>query len=288
MANEKDELLAGLTEEERAALGDEGIGDDLDSAADLDSDAPDPATSSSETPPAEGEPQIPAIELETAQEIAPPLRASTPDNVAEVLDALAQQQEALAAKFDDGDITAKEYREEMDKLAAQREDIRWTQRKAELSAEMQENAKREAWVNEVNDFMTTGPGAAIAKSQVQMVAFDNIVRAVTADPQNANLSDRAQLHKAFRLYKEDVKRTYGVDLEAGSAPSAPKNQQTAPERPARAVVPTLANVPASDPEILESGKFTALDQLASTDPIAYERAVSRLSEAERAQFEAVA
>ena len=288
MATDKDDLMNALTDEERAALGEEGIGDDLAAADDIE-DVADPVDPPSDTQPTEGQATVPEIELEMAQEIAPPLRASVPDNVQEILEGLAQQQDALAAKFDDGDITAKEYRDEMDKIAAQREDIRWTQRKAELSAEMVESTKREAWIKEVNDFMTTGPGAVIAKSQVQMVAFDNIVRAVTADPANANLSDRAQLQKAFRLFKEDVQRTFGVDPEAG-APQT-KQQPTQPQAPARApraVVPTLANVPAAEPETLDQGKFSALDRLASTDPIAYERAVARLSEAERAQFEAVA
>lgn len=287
MAIEKDDLLNALTDEERAALGEEGVGDDL-APADDGGDKDEAVDPPSETQPTEGQATVPDNELEIAQEIAPPLRAQAPDNAAELLEGLNQQQEALAAKFDDGDITAKEYREELERLAAQREEIRWTQRKAELSAEMLDNAKREAWNKEVNEFMTSGPGAAIARSQGQMVAFDNIVRQVTADPANQSLSDRAQLHKAFRLYKEDMQRTYGVDLDAGATQTQQQAQKPAAERQPRAVVPTLANVPASEPETLEQGKFTALDRLAATDPLAFEKAISRMTEAERAQFEAVA
>ena len=276
----ENELMNALTDEERAALGDEGIGDGLAPAAADEAEPTEAAAESEQT-----ESQVPEIEAEPAQEINGPLRARAPENIDEALTVLAQNEESLAQRFDDGDITAKEYREEMARINQQRQQITWAQQKAELAAEMTEAAKREAWEREVSDFMTTGPGSALRASETQMIAFDNIVRRVTADPANASLSDRAQLHKAFRLFAEDMKRAYNIDLAGAQQQAAPQTQQ-APARQTRAVVPTLAHVPAAEPESLDQGRFAALDRLSTADPIAYEQAVARMTDAERAQFEA--
>ncbi len=46
--------------------------------------------------------------------------------------------------------------------------------------------------------------AQIAKSRAAMLAFDEFVKEVTADPQSAGLSDRQQLEKAYKLFLDDI------------------------------------------------------------------------------------
>ena len=64
------------------------------------------------------------------------------------------------------------------------------------------------WNIDVETFMTTGLGANIARDHETLVAFDKVVRAVTSDPANANLSNQAQLEKAYFIYKDMGKDAY--------------------------------------------------------------------------------
>lgn len=281
MADEKD-FMDALTDEERAEINAAGA-DDIEDDSGEETKGAEAAT----------EETAPAGETESAQgdadhqhnddiadPILPPLRAKAPENVEEIISAISAEEDALAQKFDDGDITAREYRDGLNKLSNQRDEIRWDQRKADLAREMEDTAKANAWQREVQDFMTS-TAANITKSHAQMVAFDDIVKKVTADPANLNLSDRAQLEKAYKIYMDDVGAALGVQ----STP--PKAAQQTPQRAVRNVPPTLARVPAAEPESLDGGKYAALDRLAAADPIAYEAAVAKMSESERSQYESV-
>lgn len=140
-----------------------------------------------------------------------PILAATPvPNADAMLQQLAQAEDNLAQQFDEGDITAREYREGLNRLSDQRDDVRWALRKNDLAHEMKETAEKAAWHREVKEFMTRGPGAGLTKSHAAMVAFDEVVKQVTSDPANDRLSDRAQLQKAFKIYTQDMaKAGYG-------------------------------------------------------------------------------
>jgi hypothetical protein len=149
---------------------------------------------------------------------------------------------------------------------------------------MQRQAEENAWHRDVQEFMTT-TAANITKSHAAMVAFDDIVKKVTADPANANISNRAQLEKAYKLYNDEMAAAFGVKQQ-DQKPAAKSEQAPAPKAQ-RNIPPTLARVPAAESENLDGGKFATLDRLAAMDPAAYEAAVAKMSEAERAQFESV-
>ena len=51
--------------------------------------------------------------------------------------------------------------------------------------------------------MTTTAKAIIDKGEPALLAFDAIVKKVTADPANQRLSDRAQLAKASKSFQKD-------------------------------------------------------------------------------------
>lgn len=275
MADEKD-FMEGLTDEERAEINAAGA-DEISTDDDATDDAA--AQAAGETT-ATGEQD--AVTEEQAEQILPPLRAKAPENAEELFNAISAEEDALAQKFDEGDITAKEYRDGLNKLTAQREELNWSARKADLARELEETAKVNAWHKEVQDFMTTR-AAHITKSHAQMVAFDEIVKKVTADPANMTLSDRAQLEKAYKIYVAEANEALGVVQKAQQPPA-----ETPPARPTRNIPPTLARVPAAEPETIEGSRFANLDRLATMDPVAYEAAVAKMTEAERAQFESVA
>lgn len=295
MTTEKnDEMLAHLTPAERAAL-DEDIGDENVSQHDVDqlkkaerlaemdgethvrdvSMAVDSKTPKGETP-QDDEP------VELAQRIEGPLRATPAADVAAKIQEIDDSEVELGRKFDEGEITTSEYRDGMKKLGVERENLNWQTRKSELATEMTETMQKQAWDNAVTEFMT-GVGSHLTKSEALLHGFDNAVRRVTADPSNHRLSDRAQLEKAYNLFWEES-RAAGLNFD-NAVKKTPR--QTAPQQQPQRVrddsgkfVPTLGKVPAADSEDLDGGKWAALDRLAETDPIALEKAMSKMPQAE--------
>ena len=278
--NEKHE---DLTEEELAALSDEegGEGDETTATAKTDEEGKKPAGEEDGKKDDEAVAKKDGEEKEegeeetdnqfVATEPAPVLRARAPEDADTKLAAIDAEATALETRFDDGDITASEYRKGLAEIEEKRGAIRWEKQKAELAGEMQQQARENAWNQSVRDFMTTD-GADIAKSKAKMIAFDEFVKEVTADPKHANLSDRQQLELAHDLFLKDM----------GIAPK-PKGKETQKddpppkeERPARKLPPNLGRVPAAQMETPGDGKYAALDRLAQEDPEAYEAEIAKL------------
>jgi hypothetical protein len=131
-----------------------------------------------------------------------PFAAAEPANADEHLKIVADYEARAEQMFEDGDITAAEYRRAMREAADKRNDLKWQQHKAELAADMQRQVEDRAWTKAVRDFMST-TGAAI-KSDPMRRAFDRYVQQVTGDAANSHLSDKAQLAKAHRLFMSDM------------------------------------------------------------------------------------
>jgi hypothetical protein len=220
------------------------------------------------------------IEIEPT--IEGPLKARAPQNAGELLGQLDAEEEALAAKFDEGDITTREYREGMRKLSAQREDLNWQSRKADLAAEMDRNVKERAWNDTVAEFMTT-TAAPITSSRAMMTGFDSVVRQITAMPEYQKLSDKKQLEAAWKIFNDETEKAAGMRFDRKAAPKAepaPAPKAAPRDKEGRFVPPTLAKVPASDAEDMDGGKYAALDRMAEADPIAYENMLSRMPKGE--------
>lgn len=169
------EVLNHLTEAERAALAED--------------DAPQPQEQQPET--------------EYRQEPIVPL-AVTVDH-ADIANRLAQADAAeqeVSRQFDEGEINTEEYRQKMRQVENYRNDARWQAQKADLAADMRKTIDDKAWSEGVTQFMTAGPAASITGSQTLLAAFDQHVRAVTRN--EPHLSDRAQLNKAWRAFKQEM------------------------------------------------------------------------------------
>lgn len=280
MSNPPKEILDGLTEAEIEALKEDlGEGDAPIILGDDDSDeggdggeggAP---AAPAETPKPGETPAEPELSPEDrAQPIAPVLVAAKPDDTA--LKALDDAEATLEAQFDDGDITASEYRKGLREVADKRATLQWEGQKAELAASMREQAETNAWDADVREFMA-GPAAHVMASNALVQTFDAYVRQVTGDAANTGLSNKAQLAKALRLFDTDMGKAFGKPAPKGDAPAP-----TPTPKGKREIPPTLARVPQADIEDMSGGKFSALDRLAETDPDAYEAAVAKMSASE--------
>jgi hypothetical protein len=181
----------------------------------------------------------------------PILDTSEPENATERLAALSEQKAALVQKFDDGEITAREYSDALETLSDRREDIKFAQRKARMASEQVEYVKDSAWWSAVDKFMA-GPGRDIAKNDARKIAFDEYVKKVTGDAANARLSDKAQLELAHRMFKADFGGGFGGDSSSAHGSGG------------------------SD--------FATLDRLAESNPREFERRVAKMTPAEREAY----
>lgn len=175
------------------------------------------------------ETNIPAVELERRDD-APQLLHAEAIDAAPLLGQLAQHQADWARKFNDGDITASEFTDGLNRLADRREEIRWASRKAELAEELVQGQRMAGWSKTVKEFMATD-GKQLADNVDERGApgallrgFDVVVRAEHADPANRGLSDKAILAKAHRKYRDGLEQAFGAPAtDMGGRSSASLN-----------------------------------------------------------------
>lgn len=294
MATEIDD---GLTDEERAALADEGAEgaaqdeDEGDDAADDEGEGADDAgagdddgaagdDADSDAAAAEGD-GADAAAANTEQpagpapESAPILVAQPPEDADAKLAEIATAKDALLTKFDDGDITAREYQLELDKLAKQEREIEWGVEKAKLAGEMEQQRQANEWKSTVDGFIAENSRYNPTTSPRMYQLLDMEVRAVATSDEFKNRSDAAAGRAILQRAHENLAKELGFEAKPkGKTPPPPKKD----------LPPSLHSAPAADVNDTGGGKFAVLDRLASTDPIAYEESLMKLSEREREAY----
>lgn len=241
----EEEPKAGQTDEEKAAAA--------AAAADADAD------------------KKPAV---AAYENLPLIKADAPAGAEERLAAIAAEKTALIEKFDGGELTTKEYTEALEKLSDERDELRWGLRKNQLSVELTEQQKLDAWFSEVHNFATENP--VLQSSPIIWNAFDEVVKRVGSDPATANLPDREGLELAFTILKAEL------GALVGGTPAVITPAAAAPAE--RKVPPTLAHIPAAAIDPVADARFESLDRLSSTDPEKYEETFAKMSPAEQQRY----
>jgi len=271
------ELDDGLTDEERAALAEEDGTDETVSELDeTGDDTGETDESAGEKDPAaeaagrdDGAADDPKAEDDPAAESslppAPILVAEAPQDAEARLTEIQTKKDELINQFDDGDITAKEYQQQLDALAKQQRDIEFAVNKAEMAAEMEKQRKYNEWVGTVNGFLNDNK--VYRENPRLYKALDQEVKDVSATPEAANWDGNqilAQAHKnlveAFGL-KQPAKQDNG-----GNKPNIP---------------PTLGKIPAADNNDMNGGRFAALDRMG---PVELEEALFNMPESERLAF----
>lgn len=213
----------------------------------------------------------PAVAPEPAQAsflvIAPPADAK------EKLEKIAADKTALAEQFDAGEVTAAQYQAKLDELNDAKLDITQAVNNAKLTAQLEENRAKQVWGAQCDAFMATDAGKEYAADKALLDQFDEAVIALAKMPSNRNLSGDALLVKAHKF----VQMERGiVTPPAAAAPGA--KQLPKPRDP---LPPTLQNVPSADVTDTSGGQYAHLDRLASSDPIAYERELAKMSDTAR-------
>lgn len=299
MADIDESILANLTEEERAALeapdsDSEHQEVDLDQVAaqqqqqeeeqDADPDKkPDPEKDGKPEEQQQEEQQDQQEQQKAQQPEAPvPQPVFKPVATEELkakYDDIDKREEELIEKFEEGELTTREYNAQLRELNKERGDLDWQQRKDELNRESVEQQIERQWQADVKAFAERHP--EIYASEEDFKALDLLVQSIT----------KAKAEQGLRYGEADLERAYRIWAdERGIAPPKPANeepkqeqaaqqQQKQPKQQQKAldIPPTLAKVPAAAPEDTDDGKFAALDRMADSDPQKYQETIARMS-----------
>lgn len=278
------EDLAMLTDEERAGyLDDEGEGTDGDDqdADDDDTGADGKADDKGDENGADGDDSQDAgadkdgegeDKLDDPIKPTPLFKAELPADIEAKRTALDTQEDDLVKKFDEGDITFAEYNKELRSLNRERADLDRAELKAELAQEAQQSQVEQTWQTTANTFVAEHP--LISKNETMWSSFDAIVRRVTAETmQKGEQPGRRDLEKAYKQWTEDLGIT---DAGMQKSQSKQKKQNIVP--------PNLGKAPAATANDTDDGKFAHLDRLAESDPLAFEAALAKMSDAQRDEY----
>lgn len=216
---------------------------------------------------AKDEPGQPA----SAAQSAPILVAEVPADADDKLKEIADKKAGLLTQFDDGDITAKEYQAQLDALNKDERAIERQVEKAQLAAEIEQQRRQNEWASQCDGFLKAHPEYDGGKGE-RFEHMNAILKAIAVIPQNQGLTGPQLLDKAHRLALAD----------RGEALPAPKaDAKGKQDIPKPALPPSLANVPAAASNDPGEGKWASLDKLQTSNPEAYEAALSKLSDADR-------
>lgn len=195
-----------------------------------------------------------------------------PEQATKRIDDAKAERLALAVKFDEGDLTAKEYREQDSKLEDEIAELRTTIF----------SAKHSVVVNESNFYDVAIP-AFFKSHPIYAGDAENPLRdALDAQLKKlqekaANPFDPSLLTEAHKQVDARMRKAYGI----------PETPTPAAKKAAakRDVVPTLGGLPAADMTPTDGdGEFAGLDRLAAKDPAAFERELAKLSDEQRDRY----
>lgn len=305
MSNYSEDLLKGLTDEERAALmepddttstmenafsGDEGgekgaaAGEGGQGEAGEDKTQGNGAAGAGEggegDDPGQGDAAPAGADADNAavqaQQLAPLLVAEAPADAEAKLKDIGDKKAALTDQFDNGDITAKEYQTSLDALNKDERAIERDVQKAQLAAEMRQQQETNNWLTQVQEFVgKTQP--EYSASKVRYMALDAFVREIGSNPENANLTGSQILAMAHKRVVDDLGEATPAKTKAKQEGAPLKGSQAQPPK-------TLGKVPAADNNDLNDGKYASLDRLMESDPIAFEEKLASMSPTERDDY----
>lgn len=257
----------GLSEEEIAAMEEE-LGEDTG----VEAEADDADEVEEEQDAAEDDAADEVVEPEAEDAAAPeakpePEPAQVVEAMPSALDKLEADLADVKKQFDDGDISIDEYIDA--KSALERKIV-----KAELKAEMAQEAASKSWGQSQEEFLGKHE---YLRDEVIYGAFAMQVNKLLADPKSASMTDEALLAAA----KAKVDSAFG---RKPGEPEPPKGES--PIRKAKkdaadtSKTPiTLQGIPAAAPaDDVDGNRFAYLDRLTGE---AYEAAIAKLSDEDR-------
>lgn len=204
----------------------------------------------------------------------PVLISQAPADAEAKLTEITTKKADLATKFDDGELSAKDYQVAMDALNKEERGIEMAVHEANIATKMQAQQARNTFLQEVQTFTD---GTLYKQSPLAWEALNAAVKSVGSDPANANLTARQILEKAHADVLKDpvLNSAFASAKQPGKAPG---------KKPAAEIPPTLGRMPSAEHTDTSGDKFASLDRLFERDPLAYEEAVGKLSASDREAY----
>jgi hypothetical protein len=208
------------------------------------------------------------------------------------VDALDGKIETLQQQYDDGDLTAAEWREQLNTLVKEQAAAQAALTTAEAQmAEMAPKAEayRDAWFSKVTAYQEQH---AYLQEPEHYDNWDASLRMVNTNAAYANLTMAQRIEQAHRIYDAHYQGLEGKPLPTRPGMTTAQKKAEA-EKPAipdprtdpRPEAPTtLAGLTNAGDNGIEDGRFAQIDRIADTDPLAAERMVASLSDADRAAY----
>ena len=280
------EIDDGLTDEERAALLDEdGTDEDNESGDDQDNedeggdaDGADDADDADDAVNAGRDDGEPADDQggepgAAPQQAAPVFVAQAPADADVKLAEISTKKEELITQFDDGDITAKEYQQQLDALGKQERQIERDVDRASLAGDMEQQRQQNDWVTTVNSFLEVNKDYA---------SNPRLHRALDLEVRDVAMTEEGKAMNGAQILAKSHANLIEAGMIKASGKEPGKSAAGKPPRPN--LPPNLARVPASESNDTSGGRFASLDRLATTDPMAYEDKLMSLSDADRRAY----
>jgi hypothetical protein len=281
-----------LTEEERAGLIEEqGAPEDIKADAEAGKEPAVEAAAEATTEAASEEPE--KVEEAPAAEAAPdepkteaqPKTAvpnwTVPADTDAKLQALDAKETEVETKYQAGEVTSAEYREQVRAIDKERRAIEGAKLKAEIAAE----TKAAVWAQQtVSGFLDAHP--IYGQNETLFAALDIEVRklqASAADPFSPSILSKAhaKVQAAFSAIGGPKEAPAAEKPKADTKPAPKVPEKQIEVKPRDPVPPSLAKVPAAEVESTDGGKFAYLDRLQASDYEAFEGALAKLSDADR-------
>lgn len=307
------ELMATLTDEERAAMTDDtddaaalaeiagdanpanvtGTGNDDPNATDED-DEDDDGPADPNVPPVEGKPaadapatattQTPADEPGEPEQAAQMYRAELPADFDTRVAAITTRTAEIQQKFNDGEIDLAERDAELGKVNADRDELNRVRARVESLQEINAQNAQATWQRQIATFMSNAAkdagGIDYRTDAAKAKDLDKYVKILAADEDNEARDGAWFLAEAHKL----VKNKYGIaDVPKPAKTDAQRiaDAKTA-RKPALDSAPkNLAGVPGGDGPGDVEGEFADVEALEGQE---LEDAIARMTPAQRVKF----
>lgn len=219
--------------------------------------------------------------------VAPEFTLQAPEGVDDKRKAFDAREDELNEKFDDGDISAADFRKAIREINQEREDLTWSVRKYEQAKERHDESVESAksqwignWYGAAKDFIEAHP--ELSRNATVMQVFDNLVQQVNTEENINKFSHQKRLDMAYKQWAEDL----GFEPKAPNKKDKPGKKAAPPKK--RELPPSLGNLPSADVNETDNGTHGTLNRLFnSSNPNDVARAedmLSKMSEADQDRY----
>lgn len=274
-SNEVEDLLSDAEREAMSyPLDDEPPVDQEDEPPKQDEEAKEAVPAGDATPDATPDAEEAAEAAPAVERKALVYRADMPNDLADQIAKLNEDETSLADKYEKGEIDFAEFRAQSSAINDRRLEISTARIKAEISAEMTKQTAEQEWQHTIDVFMARAKreGIDYAANAAMQKDLDVFVKALANDDANAD--------KSMSWFLEEA-HTY-AQAKHGMLKSPPTAANpTATRKPnLKAIPPSLSSVPNGQTELI-GDEFASLDGLVGEE---LEDAYRRLTPSQKAKY----